>query len=67
MICLKEKIVLYLEIKNKFPVNRFSWLRFNFQVKLVIYAKVDFMVEKVLLRSATPKQSLCSKPTRKLC
>ena len=49
MICLKEKIVLYLEIKNKFPVNQFSWLRFNFQVKLVIYAKVDFMVEKVLL------------------
>ena len=67
MNCLKEKIVLYLEIKNKCPVNQFSWLRFNFQVKLVIYAKVDFIVEKVLLRSATSKQSLCTKPILKLC
>ena len=46
----RKRNVLYLTIRNKFPLNQFSWLSFKFQVKQVISVKVSLIIEEITFK-----------------
>lgn len=46
----RKRNVLYLTIRNKFPLNQFSWLSFKFQVKPVISAKISLIIEEITFK-----------------